>query len=156
MCRQVDRFALVAVRRACKIRLRAERKEAKERQAQAGGTAPGKLPEAVTTGRARDKSSRGTGYAARTLDKAAEIYRALLPDVKTDAKRRQSRKVSGTGEDTRDKLGAFVGKSGRTMEKQVALVEAAEAEPEKYGALVADMDRIRDCPDFVRGNAKDN
>ena len=34
-----------------------------------------------------------------------------------------------------------MGKSGRTLEKQVALVEAAEAEPEKYGKLVADMDR---------------
>ena len=49
--------------------------------------------------------------------------------------------VSGTGEETRDKLGAFVGKSGRTLEKQVPLVEAAEAEPEKYAKLVADMDR---------------
>ncbi len=38
-------------------------------------------------------------------------------------------KVSTPSSKTRDKLGAFLGKSGRTLEKQVALVEAAEAEP---------------------------
>lgn len=79
----------VAIRKAC---LELERKEAKERQGTRTDKHPGNLPEG-STGRARDKSSRGTGYAARTLDKAAEI------------------------------------------------VEAAEAEPEKYARLVADMDR---------------
>ena len=69
----------VAVRNAC---IELERKKAKERQAQAGGTAPGKLPEAVTTGDSRDRSSRGTGYAARTLDKAAEIVEAAEVEPK--------------------------------------------------------------------------
>ena len=42
---------------------------------------------------------------------------------------------------TRDKIGAFASVSGRTVEKIAAVVEAAKAEPEKYGKLLADMDR---------------
>jgi N6-adenosine-specific RNA methylase IME4 len=41
----------------------------------------------------------------------------------------------------RDTLGAFAGMSGRTVEKIAEIVEAAEAEPEKFGDLVAEMDR---------------
>ena len=86
---------------------------------------------------------------AFTPTEEVAIWRALEPEEREAAKDRQS----GLGRDrcgklpqrskskTRDRLGAFVGKSGRTLEKQVALVEAAEAEPEKYGKLVADMDR---------------
>ena len=59
---------------------------AKKRQAQAGGSAPGKLPEAVTAGTSRDKSSRGTGYGARTLDKAAEIVEAAEAEPEKYAK----------------------------------------------------------------------
>ena len=43
---------------------------------------------------------------------------------------------------TRDKIGTFAGKSGRTVEKIAAVVAAAEAEPEKFAPLVDDMDRI--------------
>jgi N6-adenosine-specific RNA methylase IME4 len=43
--------------------------------------------------------------------------------------------------ETRDKIGAFAGVSGRTVEKIAAVVEAAEAEPEKFGRLVEEMDR---------------
>jgi N6-adenosine-specific RNA methylase IME4 len=42
---------------------------------------------------------------------------------------------------TRDKVGAFVGMSGRTLEKARAVVEAAAAEPGRFGRLAADMDR---------------
>jgi ParB/RepB/Spo0J family partition protein len=42
---------------------------------------------------------------------------------------------------TTDKIGAFAGVSGRTIEKIAAVVAAAEAEPEKYSKLVAAMDR---------------
>lgn len=42
---------------------------------------------------------------------------------------------------TRDKIGAFAGVSGRTVEKVAKVIEAAEAEPEKFGHLVAEMDR---------------
>ena len=40
-----------------------------------------------------------------------------------------------------DKIGAFAGISGRTVEKIAAVVAAAEAEPEKFGKLLEDMDR---------------
>src|SRR5262245_4751064 len=40
----------------------------------------------------------------------------------------------------RDKIGAFAGVSGRTVEKIAAVVDAAEAEPEKFGKLLEDMD----------------
>jgi N6-adenosine-specific RNA methylase IME4 len=42
---------------------------------------------------------------------------------------------------TTDKIGAFAGVSGRTVEKIAAVVDAAEAEPERFGKLLADMDR---------------
>jgi N6-adenosine-specific RNA methylase IME4 len=42
---------------------------------------------------------------------------------------------------SRDKIGAIVGVSGRTYEKAKAVVEAAKAEPERFGHLIAEMDR---------------
>ena len=76
------------------------------------------------------------------------IYRALAPAEEEAARKRMSEaarvgKVSTPSDagKTRDKVGKYVGKSGRTLEKQVAIVEAAEAEPEKFGKLMADMDR---------------
>jgi hypothetical protein len=53
----------------------------------------------------------------------------------------QSRKVSLSEGQTRDKIGAFAGVSGRTVEKIKAVVEAAEENPEKFGHLVDEMDR---------------
>ena len=85
---------------------------------------------------------------ALTPSEEVAIYRALQPVEKQAAKARQGTRTdlvenfhNVDGRKTRDKLGAFVGKSGRTLEKQVALVEAAEAEPERFGKLVADIDR---------------
>jgi hypothetical protein len=75
-----------AIRRALEP---AEKAAAKERQAMAGGSAPGKFPEAVPRSRARDK------------------------------------------------LGAFAGVSGRSVEKIAKVVEAAERDPEKFAPLVA-------------------
>jgi hypothetical protein len=43
--------------------------------------------------------------------------------------------------DARDKVAARLGVSGRHYEKAKAVVAAAEAEPQKYGGLLADMDR---------------
>lgn len=43
--------------------------------------------------------------------------------------------------ETRDKVGEGVGMSGRTYEKAKAVVEAAEAEPEKFGQLAEEMDQ---------------
>jgi ParB/RepB/Spo0J family partition protein len=45
------------------------------------------------------------------------------------------------GGKTRDKIAAPLGISGKTLEKAKAVVDAAEAEPEKYAKLLADMDR---------------
>jgi N6-adenosine-specific RNA methylase IME4 len=70
------------------------------------------------------------------------IRRALEPAVRDEA---TSRKLIGrsasNGGNSRDKIGAFAGVSGKTVEKIAAVVKAAEAAPERYGKLVADMDR---------------
>jgi N6-adenosine-specific RNA methylase IME4 len=42
---------------------------------------------------------------------------------------------------TRDKVGAFVGVSGRTVDKMEAVVAAAEKDPKRFGHLVDEMDR---------------
>lgn len=59
---------------------------------------------------------------------------------------------------TRDKAAAFTGMAGRTLDKADAIVKAAEAEPEKFGKLVEDMDRTgpqasayRDFPREILG-----
>jgi hypothetical protein len=48
---------------------------------------------------------------------------------------------TGSAGKTRDRIAAPFGISGRTLEKARAIVNAAEAEPEKFGRLLADMDR---------------
>lgn len=72
------------------------------------------------------------------------IRRALEPAEKVAATERMTLgKVptgSGTGK-TRDKVAAYAGISGRTLDKIRELTEAAETEPEKFGKLKADMDR---------------
>ena len=82
-----------AIRRRCQEVLRAQ---AKERQREHGGTAPGK----------------------------------------------HSAKLSlSDGGRAVNKIGAFAGISGRTVEKIAAVVTAAEREPDRFGPLVAEMDR---------------
>lgn len=70
------------------------------------------------------------------------IRRAMEPAEKAAA---TSRKLSGRLDpekgDARDKIGAFAGVSGRTVDKIAQVVEAAEKEPEKFGHLVDEMDR---------------
>jgi ParB-like chromosome segregation protein Spo0J len=75
------------------------------------------------------------------------IRRALAPIEEAAAKERMSQggkvgKISTPSDagKTRDKIGAFVGISGRTVEKIAAVVDAAEAEPAKFGHLVDEMD----------------
>ncbi len=69
----------VAIKRALEPEIRSA---ARQRQAMAGGSAPGKLPEAVeqSKGDTRDKVAAFTGYAARTMDKAEEIVRAAAAE----------------------------------------------------------------------------
>src|SRR5271166_2094153 len=76
------------------------------------------------------------------------IRRALEPIEREAAKERMREggkgwKVStpsSTPSKTRDRLGAFAGVSGRTVEKIAAIVEAAEGNP-KFQKLVEEMDR---------------
>jgi SAM-dependent methyltransferase len=44
---------------------------------------------------------------------------------------------------TVDKVGKFCGVSGRTLQKMVEIVEAAEQNPEKYGSLAVRLDRTQ-------------
>jgi N6-adenosine-specific RNA methylase IME4 len=78
----------------------------------------------------------------------ASIMRELEPIEKAAAKGRQGVRNdlvknfhNVDGGKTRDKVAVFAGVSGRTLEKIKAVVEAAEAEPEKFGKLKEDMDR---------------
>jgi N6-adenosine-specific RNA methylase IME4 len=84
-----------------------------------------------------------------TLSEAVAIKRALEPLERAAAKERQ-----GTRTDKHpgnlptcskgraaDKAAAATGMTRRTLEKAEAVVDAAEAEPDKYGPLLAAMDR---------------
>jgi ParB-like chromosome segregation protein Spo0J len=76
------------------------------------------------------------------------IKRALGPKLRVEARERQGgrrdiRGISPQVDSGRaaDKVAAFVGKDRRTVEKAEAIVKAAEADPQKFGKLVEDMDR---------------
>jgi N6-adenosine-specific RNA methylase IME4 len=77
------------------------------------------------------------------------IKRALEPIERTAAKERQGARTdkhpgklptSSKGR-AADKVAKATGLARRTLEKAEAVVEAAEAEPERFGKLLADMDR---------------
>jgi N6-adenosine-specific RNA methylase IME4 len=76
------------------------------------------------------------------------IARALEPILRKEAKARQGMRTDlrenfpdVDGGRARDKLGKYVGVSGRTLEKMMAIVEAAEKHPRKFGHLKDEMDR---------------
>jgi ParB/RepB/Spo0J family partition protein len=77
------------------------------------------------------------------------IRRALEPIERAAAKARMSEGAKGVENfhtlpgKTRDKVGAFANVSGRTVGKIKAVVEAAEAEPERFGPLLEELDRYR-------------
>jgi N6-adenosine-specific RNA methylase IME4/ParB-like chromosome segregation protein Spo0J len=76
------------------------------------------------------------------------IRRAVEPIERAAAKGRQGARNDlvesfhevGAGK-TRDKIGAFAGVSGRTVAKIAEVIDAAKAEPKKYGKLADEMDR---------------
>jgi N6-adenosine-specific RNA methylase IME4 len=75
------------------------------------------------------------------------IRRALEPLERAAAKTRMSdggkgAKISQPSRTT-DKIGAFAGVSGRTVEKIRTVCDAASTEPERYGHLVQELDRYR-------------
>jgi N6-adenosine-specific RNA methylase IME4 len=87
-----------------------------------------------------------------TLSEAVAIKRALEPLERAAAKERQREggRQGGKGSgnlpealkgNAADKAAKATGMARRTLEKAEAIVAAAEAEPEKYGKLLADMDR---------------
>jgi ParB-like chromosome segregation protein Spo0J len=80
------------------------------------------------------------------------IRRSLEPIEKAAAKQRQTASLKrGTEKQpvvesfhngkTRDKVAKFAGISGRTLDKIKAVCDAAEAQPERFGKLVSEMDR---------------
>jgi N6-adenosine-specific RNA methylase IME4 len=78
----------------------------------------------------------------------AAVWRAIEVRERTAAKERQGERTDKHGGklstkfgSARDKIGAVAAVSGRTLQKIVAVVAAAEAEPERFGKLLADMDR---------------
>jgi N6-adenosine-specific RNA methylase IME4 len=85
-----------------------------------------------------------------TLSEAVAIKRDLEPLERAAAKERQReggrRKGSGnlpeaSKGNAADKAAKATGMARRTLEKAEAIVDAAEAEPEKFGKLLEDMDR---------------
>ena len=87
-----------------------------------------------------------------TLSEAVAIKRALEPLERAAAKERQReggrRGGKGSGKlpeaskgNAADKAAKATGMARRTLEKAAAIVDAAEAEPDKFGKLLVDMDR---------------
>jgi N6-adenosine-specific RNA methylase IME4 len=79
-----------------------------------------------------------------TLSEAVAIKRTLEPMERAAAQERMlTGKPSGNFPKGRalDKVAKVVGKDRATLAKAEAVVDAAEAEPERFGKLLADMDR---------------
>ncbi len=95
----------------------------------------------------RDENECRKGF---TLSESVAMGETLEEVEKEEAKKRQGRpgqercgklpQQEPVGK-TRDKVGAALGMSGRTYEKAKAVVEAAEADPEKFAPIVEEMDR---------------
>ena len=100
-----------------------------------------------------DEIARGEWAESRdrkdfTLSEAVAVRRALEPGLKAKAKERQGARTDlwGNSPDVAprraaDQAARLAGRDRRTLDKAEAIVAAAEAEPEKYGKLVDDMDR---------------
>ena len=79
-----------------------------------------------------------------TLSEAVAIKRALGPEMReeAEARMRAGRPSANFAQGpTREKIAAFTGFSHETLRKAETIVAAAEAEPERFGKLVEDMDR---------------
>jgi transcriptional regulator with XRE-family HTH domain len=86
-----------------------------------------------------------------TLSEKVAQWRRLQPHFKEAAKQRQrehggarrgkAATVSTDRSRVRDHMEKITGYSARTIEKAMAVVEAAEANPRKYGKLVEEMDK---------------
>jgi N6-adenosine-specific RNA methylase IME4 len=111
--------------------------EAKARQREHGGTAPGKHSRQIAgsdKGEARDKVARYTGFGARTLDKAAAIVQALRADPKNERIQKLHADMDRTG----NVHGPF--KRLKVMLQSVAIRAEPPPLPNKgpYRVIVAD------------------
>jgi N6-adenosine-specific RNA methylase IME4 len=92
----------------------------------------------------RGEFAENTARKDFTLSEAVAIKRALEPIEKAAARQRMlGGKPLGKLPKGRagDKAAKATGHARRTLERAEAVVAAAEAEPDKYGKLLADMDR---------------
>lgn len=86
-----------------------------------------------------------------TLSEKVARWRKLQPHFKEAAKQRQrahggsapgkAARATADRSRLRDNMKKITGHGGRTIEKAIAIVEAAEANPAKYGKLVQEMDK---------------
>ena len=86
-----------------------------------------------------------------TPSEIVALKRAIEPKLREEAKERQGARTDLRGNSpdvdqprvgrAADKIAGFVGRDRKTVGKAEAVVQAAEAEPEKYGKLVEAMDR---------------
>jgi N6-adenosine-specific RNA methylase IME4 len=97
---------------------------------------------------ARGEYSANVFHKSFTPSEMVAIAEALAPIERAKAKERQGQRTDQHPENfstssgrALDKVAVVAGVSRPTLVKARAIVEAAEAEPEKYGKLAADMDR---------------
>ncbi len=79
--------------------------------------------------------------ALEPLERAAAKERQRKHGGTAPGRGKQSRQVSGSEGEARDKIGAFAGISGRSLSKIRAIMEAAERHPRRFRPLVEEMDR---------------
>jgi ParB-like chromosome segregation protein Spo0J len=95
---------------------------------------------------ARAEYAENTFRKDFTLSEAVAIKRALEPIEREAARKRMlaakplGNLPQGKGR-AADKAAQATGRARRTLDKAEAIVAAAEAEPERFGGLLADMDR---------------
>jgi hypothetical protein len=79
--------------------------------------------------------------ALEPLERAEAAARMKHGGRPKDGQQRAGKLPDHSKGNTRDKLAAAVGVSGRTLDKARAVVEAAERNPKRYETLVDEMDR---------------
>jgi N6-adenosine-specific RNA methylase IME4 len=92
----------------------------------------------------RGEFAENTERKPLTMSEAVAVSRALYPVERAAAKLRQeggAKLAPGRRGKTRDKVAAFTGIKHTTLAKASAIVDAAESQPDRYGPLLAAMDR---------------
>jgi len=92
-----------------------------------------------------------------TASEIAAIYEALAPEEKAEAEKRKGTRTDLGKEPMRKfrigrvtkHIGQYVGRSDRTLEKIVAIAEAAKEQPEKFGKLMDKVDKQQTSVDYA-------